>query len=96
MNAQNTQSLQNCVQTEVLYLCESRVDRLLARAIKLIRGVRNFYERQTLTRFFIRQSPALLRDIGLDDPRAQIRLFNRNFNSVASLGELDRNRLHIR
>ena len=92
MNTQNTQNLQNCMQSEVSYLCESSTGRLLGRVNKLISGVRNYYANQSLTRFFVKSSPKLLRDIGLDDPNVQMRLFENNFNTEASILEMERNR----
>jgi hypothetical protein len=89
MNTQNTQNLQNCVQSEVLYLCDSSVDRLLGSVINAINNVRNFYAKQTLARVFTKMSPRLLRDIGLDDPQVQMRKFDSNFYVHASAFGID-------
>ena len=91
MNTQNTQSLRNCMQSEVLYQYDSSVDRLLGRVVDLINNVRTYYAHQALTGLFSKQSPQLLRDIGLDDPQVQMRLFESNFNTEASIREMNRN-----
>jgi hypothetical protein len=96
MNAQNTQNLQNCLQFEVSFPCDSAVERLLAPIAKLTNGVKDYYANRTLTNFLTRMSPKLLRDSGLDDPRVQMRLFESNFNTEADLRELNRNRYLIR
>ena len=92
MNIQNTQNLQNRMQSEVLYLCDSSVDRLLGSVINAINSLRNFYAKQALTGMFSKMSPKLLRDIGLDDPQVQMRKFGSNFNAEASVREITRNR----
>jgi len=92
MNTQNTQTLQNCVQSEVSHLCDSSVDRLLGRVNKLVNGAREYYANRALTGFFIRMSPKLLRDAGLDDPQVQMRLFDSNFNTEVNLREINRDR----
>jgi hypothetical protein len=91
MNTQNSQSLRNCMQSEVLYQCDSSVDRLLGRVVDMINNVRTYYANQALTSLFSKQSPKLLRDIGLDDPQVQMRLFESNFNTEASIREMNRN-----
>jgi uncharacterized protein YjiS (DUF1127 family) len=96
MNAQYTQNLQICMQSEVSYLCDSSVDRFLGSIVKLINGFRNYYANRTLTAFLTRMSPKLLRDIGLDDPQVQMSLFESNFNTEADLRELNQNRYLIR
>ena len=96
MNTQNTQSLRNCMQSEVLYLCDSSVDRLLGRVVDLINSVRTYYAHQALTGLLSKVSPKLLRDIGLDDPQVQMRLFESNFNTEASIREMNRNRNLLR
>lgn len=96
MNTQNTQNLQNCMQSEVSYLCDSSLDRLTGRAIKLINFVRDYYANRVLTGFFTTMSPRLLRDIRLDDPQQQMRLFDSNFNTEADLREINRNRYLFR
>ena len=92
MNIQNTQILQNRMQSEVLYLCDSSVDRLLGSLINAINNFRNFYAKQALTGMFSKLSPQLLRDIGLDDPEVQMRKFGSNFIAEASVREMNRNR----
>lgn len=98
MNTQDTQKLQNSMRSEVSYLCESSAERLLGRVNKLINGVSDYYTNRTLTSFFTRMSPKLLRDIGLDDPQVQMRLFDSNFNTATVLREMDRSdhRLRLR
>ena len=96
MNTQNTQSLRKCMQSEVLHLCDSSVDSLLGRVANLINGVRSYYAKQALTGFISKVSPKLLRDIGLDDPQVQMRLFYSNFNTEASIREMNRNRNLLR
>ena len=92
MNTQNTQNLQNCMQSEVLYLCDSGVDRLLESVINTINNLRSFYAKAALTRMFTKLPSRLLRDIGLDDPAVQMRRFDSNFYVEASLREMDQNR----
>ena len=92
MNIQNTQNLQNRMQSEVLYLCDSSVDRLLGSLINTINNLRNFYAKQALTGLFSKMSPRLLRDIGLDDPQVQMRKFGSNFIAEASVREITSNR----
>jgi hypothetical protein len=96
MNTQNTQNLRNCMQTEVMYLCDSSVDRLLGRVVDLINSVRTYYAHQALTSLFSKLPPKLLRDIGLDDPQIQMRLFESNLNTEASIREMNRNRNLLR
>ena len=93
MNALN---LQNYMQPEISYLCDSGVDRLLGPVDKLINGIRDYSTNRILTGFLTRLSPKLLRDIGLDDPQIQMRLFECNFNTEADLREMNRNRYLIR
>ena len=92
MNIQNTQNLQNRMQSEVLVLCDSSVDRLLGSLVNAINHVRNFYAKQALTGMFSKMSPRLLQDIGLDDPAVQMRKFGSNFIAQASVREITRNR----
>jgi hypothetical protein len=96
MNTQNSQNLRNCMQSEVLDLCDSSVDRLLGRVVNLINSVRTYYAHQALTGLFSNLSPKLLRDIGLDDPQVQMRLFESNLNTEASIREMNRNRNLLR
>ena len=91
MNTQNTQNIQNSMHSEVFYICDSGVDRLLASLINTINSVRNFYAKQALTGLFSKMSPKLLRDIGLDDPAVQMRKFGSNINAVISVREITRN-----
>ena len=96
MNTQSTQNLRNCMQSEALDLCDSSVDRLLGRVVDLMNSVRTYYAHQALVSLFSKQSPKLLRDIGLDDPQVQMRLFESNFNTEASIREMKRNRILLR
>jgi hypothetical protein len=96
MNTQNTQNLRNCMQSEVLHQYDSSVDRLLGRVVDLINGIRSYYAHQALTGLLSKASPKLLRDIGLDDPQVQMRLFESNFNTAASIREMNRNKNLLR
>ena len=80
------------MQSEVLYLCDSSVDRLLGSLINTINSLRKFYAKQALTGLFSKMSPRLLQDIGLDDPAVQMRKFGSNFNAETSVREIARNR----
>ena len=96
MNAQDTQNLQNCTQSQVLNICDSKVDRLLGRIIGLINRARSYYTKRALARAYSKLSPRLLRDIGLDDPQVQMTRYDRNFNVEAEMREMSRNgSLHL-
>jgi len=92
MNAQDSQNLHNCMQSEVSYLCKSSTEKSLGLVNKLIKGIRRYYENRTLTSFLSKMHPKLLRDIGLDDPQVQMHRFESNFNTEASIMEMERNK----
>lgn len=88
MNAQDTQNLHPCAQSQVLDICDSKVDRLLARIIELMARVRRYHAKRAQARAYAKLSPRLLRDIGLDDPQVQMSRYDRNFNVEAELREM--------
>lgn len=92
MNAQDTQNFENYAQSQVLYICDSKVEGLLGRILELINRARRYYAKRALGRAYSKLSPRLLRDIGLDDPQVQMSLYDRNFNIEAEIREMNRKR----
>lgn len=96
MNTQNTQDLRIGMQAEALCLCDSMVDRLLAKTVALINNFRNYYAHRAMTALLLKIPSKHLRDVGLDDPTIQVRLTGSNLNTEASLREMNRNKLLMR
>lgn len=92
MNAQNTQVIQNRTESEIEIFCESTTQRLHRQTDNLIQAIKTYFANRLLANSLAGMSDKLQRDIGLDDPQKQMHLFDRNFNTIAELRHLERNR----
>lgn len=92
MNAQNTQVIESRADSEFSVICGSFTACLRRHADSLIRRVKSYFLGRMPADSLAGMSDRLQRDIGLDDPQLQMHLFDRNFNTINELRNLERNR----
>ena len=90
-----TQYLQKYTHAAVLDECSSWIERILVRAVVTIAAVRNRWAQQAQLRHLSKLSLRQLRDIGLDDPQVQMRLFGAYIESESENLESLRNRFQV-
>ena len=90
-----TQYLQKSTHAAVLDECSSWIERILVSAVVTIAAGRNRRARQMQLSRLGKLSPRQLRDIGLDDPQVQMRLFGAYIESEGEFLESLRNRFQV-
>jgi hypothetical protein len=96
MNVQNCQTLQQSDQPRLSSLSENSFYLACLQLTGLFDSLRQHFANQSSLSYLSRLSVDKLRDTGLDDPRQQMKLFNRTFESEISLRKMNLNQLQLR
>jgi hypothetical protein len=88
MNAQHCQSLQHSGQSQLTSLSENGFDLACLRLAGWFDTIRLHFEKRSTVDYLSSLSIARIRDAGLDDPQRQMTLFDRNFETDASLRKM--------